>query len=341
MRVAIANDSPVIMQAMARVVARSPGMQIAWLAGNGRDAVRHCAEDRPDLLLMDLMMPEMTGMEATRQIMARTPCPILIVTATVESHSAMVFEALGAGALDVVKTPILGAYGDGPGEEALLEKIDLMGRLLTGRPVRPRQPFQPSAPRVQQPARGLVAIGASAGGPAAVGALLAALPVDFPACIVVVQHVDAQFASLLADWLHEQSAVPVRPAVAGEAPLAGTALLAATDDHLILTSRGRLAYTREPAAASYRPSVDIFFDSVAEHWRGAVVGVLLTGMGRDGAKGLKRLHESGALTIAQDQASCTVYGMPKAAADLGAASEILPLDEIAARLAFQFRPSHE
>jgi chemotaxis response regulator CheB len=182
----------------------------------------------------------------------------------------------------------------------------------------------------------LVAIGSSAGGPAALASVLRELPADFPAAVIVVQHIDAQFAPGLAKWLGEHSKLPVRAAASGDMPTTGTVLLAATNDHLILESPTRLGYTRNPVEYSYRPSVNAFFESSARHWRGPLIGVLLTGMGSDGAKGLKMLRNLGHYTIAQDQKTSAVYGMPRAAADLQAATEILPLDRIASALGARF-----
>lgn len=178
----------------------------------------------------------------------------------------------------------------------------------------------------------LVAIGSSAGGPAALAKILGGLVTPFPAAIVVVQHGDENLAAGLTDWLTQHSALPVRLVVDGERPEPGTVLIAATSEHLVLTSGARLRYTMEPSDAIHRPSVDLFFQSVSRMWHGAVIGVLLTGMGRDGAVGLKALRDAGHHTIAQDQASSAVYGMPKEAAKLQAAVEILPMDGIAARL---------
>jgi chemotaxis response regulator CheB len=178
----------------------------------------------------------------------------------------------------------------------------------------------------------LIAIGASAGGPAALAAMLGGLPADFPAAIVLVQHVDTEFAGGMADWLSDHSAVPVRVANQGDCPVAGTVLLAGTSDHLTMITATRLGYTPDPREYIYRPSIDVFFKSVCRLWRGDVVGLLLTGMGKDGALGLKALRDRGHYTIAQDRASSAVYGMPKAAAALNAAVDILPMQHIAARL---------
>ena len=178
----------------------------------------------------------------------------------------------------------------------------------------------------------LVAIGASAGGPSALAVVLKGLPKDFSAAIVIIQHVDVQFASGMAEWLSGYSALPVRVAAEDDRPVRGTVLIAGTQDHLQLKAADRLGYTRDPRENLYRPSVDVFFESVSRQWRGGAIGVLLTGMGRDGAIGLKVLRDKGHHTIAQDEASSAVYGMPKAAARLDAAVDILPMAAIAPRL---------
>lgn len=336
MRIGIVNDSAMSMEVMRRTVGGTGGHQIVWLARDGAEAVAACAKETPDLLLMDLIMPVMDGVEATRRIMAATPCAILIVTATVDARAGKVFEALGAGALDAVCTPVMGGDGAAGGAAALLAKIDTIRRLIGNGNERLRERVQPTLSAFRQ--ERLVVIGASAGGPAALSVILGALPPDFPAAIVIVQHVDEEFAPLMATWLNDQSRVPVKLAREGDQPQFGTALMAATNDHLVFVNNRTLGYTREPQNYSYRPSVDVFFESVARHWRGEVIGVLLTGMGRDGAKGLKALREVGNLTITQDRESCVVYGMPKAAAQIDAAVEILPLSQIAARLSMQVLP---
>lgn len=180
--------------------------------------------------------------------------------------------------------------------------------------------------------RQLVAIGASAGGPSALATLLRGLPSTFAGALVIVQHVDARFAPGMADWLGQHCQLPVRLIRDGDAPQAGTVLVAGTNDHLLLERADRLVYSEEPRDEAYRPSVDVFFHSVCRHWPGGAIGVLLTGMGRDGAKGLKALRENGHYTIAQDKASSAVFGMPKAAIALDAACAVLPAEQIADRL---------
>lgn len=331
MRVAVVNDSKLAAESLRRVIASSTRHQVAWIAEDGVEAVQRCQRDRPDIILMDLIMPKMGGVEATREIMAKTPCAIVVVTASVTENAAKVFEAMGAGALDAINTPILGMDGHGAGHAALLHKIDVVCRLIDD-PKKVRAQTSTLDKSTAHVALGnqppLIALGTSTGGPAALQTLLRGLPANLPAAIVVVQHVDPQFAESFASWLNDQTALPVRLAVPGDRPQAGEVLVAGREEHLILTRAGTLDYTPDPIEYAYRPSVNVFFQSVASHYRGSVLAVLLTGMGRDGATGLLALREAGAHTIAQDQATSAIYGMPKAAAELGAAAEILALADI-------------
>lgn len=339
MKIAIVNDMPLAIESLRRGVLTMGVHQVAWIARDGIEAVQRCAEDKPDLILMDLLMPEMDGVEATRRIMANTPCPILIVTTSIDSQSARVFEAMGAGALDAVNTPVLDPqseiYACDSCEtfQAKLKTIEKLTRApLPAHPVYMKQPADIKSPR----AGGLVVIGSSTGGPQALAHILSRLPADYPAPVIIVQHVDAQFSGELAAWLNKQCPLNVRLAKEGDCAEVGTVLLAGTNNHLVMHANQYLSYTHSPAELVYRPSVDVFFDSVAKHWKGRVVAALLTGMGRDGAQGLLRLRGRGAHTIAQDEASCIVYGMPKAAADLKAAMEVLPIANIAPTLIKHF-----
>lgn len=238
------------------------------------------------------------------------------------------------GALDAVNTPALGIGNPQTAAAPLLRKIQNVGWLIGQRDNRGKVQVVP--PKAGGARQRLVAIGASAGGPASLAVLLKQLPASFNAAVVLVQHVDEVFAAGMAEWLASESKLPVRLARDGEPPIPGQILLAGTNNHIRLLRNGSLVYTAEPRSFVYRPSIDVFFESVANYWRGDAVGVLLTGMGRDGAQGLKQMRERGFLTIAQDQASCAVYGMPKAAAAIDAAVQILSLEKIAPRLAEVF-----
>jgi len=329
-RIAIVNDMLMAAEALRRVVRSRPDYTVAWVARDGAEAVQKCAGDRPDIILMDLIMPVMNGAEATRRIMLATPCAILVVTATVDGNISLVFEAMGYGALDAVNTPVLGSDGKLAGAQELLRKIEIMGHLI-GRQVSPGP--APAArfegPPVQVSSAPLMIVGASTGGPAALTDIFRRFPASIHASLVVIQHVDKEFAQDLAVWLGTQCPLRVKVATSGCRPEIGTVWLAGTNDHLVMTKRGTLEYSVEPKDCFYRPSVDVFFKSVAAHWSQPGVAVLLTGMGRDGGEGLLALRRCGWLTIAQDKATSVVYGMPRTAAELGAAEKILPLNAIA------------
>lgn len=321
MRIGIANDSPTAAEALRRALAGSGEHQVAWIARTGVDAVRLCADLPPDLVLMDLAMPLLDGVEATRRIMRASPCAILIVTAAPQDNVGQVFRALGAGALDVTATPVL--LGQSGGEAALLAKIRTIGKLVAG---------GPGPAHVPANVTHLVAIGASTGGPVALARLLAAWRPPPDTTAIVVQHIDPAFALHLARWLGEQTGTPVRPVGAGDAVEGGVVLVAASADHLRLAQGGRLHYDAHPRDEIHRPSIDVLFHSVARHWEREATGILLTGMGRDGAAGLLAMRRAGQTTIAQDAKSSAVYGMPRAAAEIGAAGLILSIDNIAATL---------
>jgi len=325
MRIAIANDSVTAAEALRRAVLASGEHRVAWIARNGLDAVRLCVDLPPDLVLMDLSMPQLDGVEATRRIMQRAPCAILIVTAAPQDNVNLVFRALGAGALDVTATPVL--LGQSGGDAALLAKIRTIGKLIRGNAANGAGAAAGVA-AAAGPVRRLVAIGASTGGPVALAQVLARWRPPSDTAAVVVQHIDAAFAGQLVKWLGDQAPVPVRAISGGEAPEGGVVQVAQTNDHLRLSPGGRLMYDEHPREEIFRPSIDVFFHSVAQYWEHAATGVLLTGMGRDGAAGLLAMRRAGQATIAQDQASSAVYGMPKAAAELGAAQHILSLEHI-------------
>lgn len=335
MRIAIVNDMPLAVEAMRRVLAKDARHMLAWVARDGAEAVTKCAADTPDLVLMDLIMPVMDGVEATRRIMAASPCAILVVTATVEGNATRVYEALGAGALDAVQTPV---FGQGSG--MLLVKLDMLEKRITATQTAlaptsfTKAAAAGSAPTdaPQSSASWLVGIGASAGGPAAVAKVLSGLPKDFPGAIVVVQHIDSAFSSGLISWLAGECGLPVTAALHGTILLPGHVYVAGGDKHLVIDRAGGLAQTDEPKGGIYLPSIDVFLNSMALNWRKGGTGVLLTGMGRDGARGLLDLRSAGFITITQDRATSSVYGMPKAAAELNAATHVLPLDLISAQL---------
>ena len=327
MRIAIVNDTVLIVEFLRKIALSVADYEIAWVARNGSEAVEKCAADTPDLILMDLIMPVMDGVEATRQIMNRSPCPILIVIPTLDGNTAKVFEAMGHGALDAANIPVMGSDPAAQQErDALLKKIERIGKLSRQSSLSPLQSL--SRPAFSNNAPPLIVIGSSTGGPKALAEILFGLPAELGAAVVIAQHVDSEFSGGLADWLNAQTNLSVRLASEGGRPALATVFLAGSNDHLIFTPDLTFAYTTEPGNIPFRPSVDVFFKSVARLWPSKGVAVLLTGMGRDGAEGLAALRRAGWCTIAQDEATSVIYGMPKAAKELGAATDILPIGEV-------------
>lgn len=331
MRMGIVSAQPEVIAGLRQVLVQRPQHELLWVASDGAQAAELCAQNRPDILLMSIGEPGSRYLDAIARIMAETPCAILIVTRNADADSSRIFAAMGRGAMDVVDAPLPSDSGEA-NIAVLLRKLDTLGTLVSSPRFIPGTDSLGDTTSTLRLKPRLVAIGASAGGPGALANLLASIPKDFPAAIVVAQHVDQQFAAGMAEWLSHKSLLPVRVAAEGDRILPGSVLLAATNDHLSLKASDRLGYTAEPTDCVYRPSIDVFFGSICAWWQGEAVGVLLTGMGGDGAKGLKSLRNKGHYTIAQDQATSAVYGMPKAAMALGAAVDILPIERIAARL---------
>ncbi|MDH5546648.1 MAG: chemotaxis-specific protein-glutamate methyltransferase CheB [Gammaproteobacteria bacterium] len=329
MRIGIVNDVPLVSEGLRRVLMRHTEFDVAWLACDGQEAVDKSGMDLPDVILMDLIMPVMDGVEATRQIMQNNPCPILIVTASVDENIAMVFDAMSHGALDVVTTPLACTGDPDLGTDEFLTKIKLVhaAAMATTTQLTSKRAQSASMDACME-ATGLVAIGASSGGPQAILNVLNRMSRNLPVAIVVVQHMDEKFVPSFIEWLRQQLGRPVQRAVEGSKLCQGRIYVAVTSDHLVLNQDRHLAYTTLPLDYPYRPSVDIWLNSVVENWKRPACGVLLTGMGSDGATGLRNMRENGYYTITQDRQTSTVYGMPGAARALDAAIEELPLEQI-------------
>lgn len=326
MRVAIVNDLPIAVEAIRRAVIAAPGHTIAWIATDGAQAVVRAKEDPPDVILMDMVMPGMDGVEATRRIMADAPCPIVVVTATVEGNASRVYDALGHGALDAVRTPAFGPKGDVEGAQPLLRKLAHVA-LLTRRESRTAGAQEQPTLAPRDAGGQVAAIGASTGGPQAALTVLRSLGRPYPAPILLVQHLGAEFVPGLAQWLADSASLPVRLVSEPEPLRPGTVYLAGREAHLVCTTPGVVGLSDEPADALHRPSVDVLFDSLlARGMRG--VAALLTGMGRDGAEGLLRLRRAGWWTIAQDRPTSVVWGMPGEAVRIGAAVETIGIGMI-------------
>lgn len=306
--------------------------RLAWSVKTGAEALARTQTAEFDVLLLSADITDSTAAEVTRKILAHSPCAIILLADTTGGGITNVYDAMGAGAQDVVPPPRLDAGGRVSGADALLAKLRIAGRLLghsSG-----KIPLA-TLPTKTQPT--VVAIGASTGGPQALFTVLSSLPKPFPAAVLLVQHVDREFSQGLASWLQEGTGMAVRLAHNGNRPELGCALLASSQDHLVLNSSGSLHYRPEPRELPHRPSVDVLFTALAEHCLQPGVAVLLTGMGRDGAEGMRRLRVAGWHTIAQDQASCVVYGMPKVAVQMGGVCKSLPVGEIGHAISEQVR----
>lgn len=328
MRIGIAHGSQMAARALSMALAGEQAHQLLWTAQDGAEALRKIEQTSPDLLLLDINIGNPNCLDLVRQLKARSgrELAIVLVAERPEDQMFRIYEAMGLGALDVVSCPSFNHAGQVRNQQPLFTKLRTVGRLLGL--AAPSRPLHPALPIVS-PAGKLVAIGASTGGPQAIFDILSALPQNLNASVVLVQHVESEFSAGFAAWLQQGTKLRVVLAKAGMRPEIGTALLAASNDHLVMMGNRSFAYTKHPDVP-YRPSVDALFGSLAEHWSQPGLAVLLTGMGRDGAEGMKRLRQNGWNTVAQDESTSIVFGMPKAAIEVGAAEHVLPLPEIAA-----------
>lgn len=325
MRIAIVNDSQLEIEVLKKISTSTLEHKVVWIARNGEEAVRKCREDKPDLILMNMMMPVMDGLAATKQIMKENPCAILIVTSSIKGKEGLIFEAMGSGAIDVISTPVVGLSQNLSSDNELIKKISIISKLINQTK---ENKEQTNLKQSVFATTSLIVIGSSTGGPKILAKILSALPKEINTSIIIIQHVDSQFATGFVSWLNEQTKLEVVIAKEGMKPEINVAYVAGTNDHLILTSDRTFKYVEEPKNYHYRPSVDVFFDSVARNWLTRDLAILLTGMGADGANGLLTLKKMGWHTIAQNEATSIVYGMPKAAFELDAAIEILSTEKI-------------
>ena len=335
-RVLIADDSLLIRTVLRDLLAADPRIEIVGEAGDGRVAVALTAQLKPDLVIMDVMMPVMDGLEAVTEIMASTPVPILMLSAAADpTDSRGAFAAIRLGALDVMAKPA-GATTAAFAQlsDQLIAKVRSLSRIKVMHHFRPKRqlPASVPAPAVPLPSgkRRILAIGASTGGPKAVLQLLKELPADLSAAGLIVQHIADGFAAGFAEWLDRE--VPLKVALARENDTlqSGRLLVAPNGTHLTVSAEGRVVLRDTAPLHNCRPAVDALFHSLADAGLGGeAVGVVLTGMGNDGATGLKALHSRGAYTLAQDEPSSAVFGMPKAAIDAGGVDQVLPLAKMA------------
>jgi two-component system chemotaxis response regulator CheB len=340
-KVLIVEDSQVVRDFLTYILSSDPAIQVIGTARDGAEAVQAVRDKKPDVVTMDVIMPKMDGFEATRLIMENTPTPIVIVSANWDPQEVdKTFRAMESGALAAIEKPVGVKHPHYKKlAQELIQTVKLMSevKVIKRRPRLKDSPDIPAVFPVGQIAPVIselkaVAIGASTGGPPAIKAILSGLPEDFSAPVLIVQHIAAGFVQGFTDWLAHSSGFPVKIAAPGEYPAPGCAYAAPDDVQMGIGNDGRIFLSKGAPENGLRPSVSCLFRSVAEGFGKNAAGVLLTGMGKDGAKELKLMKEKGAVTIAQDRESSVVYGMPGEAASLNAAAYILPPAKIAAFL---------
>jgi two-component system chemotaxis response regulator CheB len=354
-RAIVIDDSPTARELLVSILQIAEGVNVVGIGETGEDAVRLARRMKPNVLVMDIDMPILDGLEATREIMQTVPLPIVLVTGTLmHTDLNLSFKALKAGALTVLAKP---GMADVQACNQLVQTVRDMARVPVVRrwgdktrsssppvsaPVRNRAPVPavpsstrnatlPVAPEELRRVR-VIAIAASTGGPGALAKILKPLPADFGLPILLVQHVTLGFATGLAEWLDGETALQIRLASHGEALTPGTVLVAPDDYHMQVNSMKVIELYKTEPYHGLRPAANNLFHSLARTLGPQVLGIIMTGMGDDGADGLVALHQAGALTLAQDQASCVVYGMPHEAVLRNAVDAVLSLDDIAATL---------
>ena len=334
-RVLIVDDSAVSRASLAHELESDPAFEVVGSANSGAQAIEALESSHPDIVTMDIHMPGIDGYETTRQIMETHPLPIVIVSASFHpTDVAKTFRAMEAGALTAIeKPPGLNHPDHAAASRKFINTVKAMSEVRVVRRWPKKQPLgktpQPAPPLLPFGEIRLVAIGASTGGPPALQKILAGLAKPFPVPILIVQHISAGFVEGLAEWLTSSTGMPVRIARDGEIAQAGTAYIAPDGSHMGVDREHRILCSQEPAEHGMRPSVSVLFRSLARSHGSHAAGILLTGMGRDGAEDLKAMRDKGAVTIAQDKESSTVHGMPGEAIRLGAAVHVADPERIA------------
>ncbi len=329
-RVLIVDDSPVVREVLQSLLESDPDIKVVGHAANGAEAVELTATLRPDLVTMDLMMPGMDGMEATKRIMARHPTPVLFLSAYFGGEGKYTrADAIAAGALDIMEKPALipdwrwrSAAGPLIKKVKSLSTVPVIAHIHGARRLLAQEETQ--ADSYSGPAADVVAIGASSGGPRVVEEILSNLPTTFALGVLVVQHMTDGFTTSMLRWLQDKCPLPVKVAEDGDTILPRRVLFAPETAHMVVTLGGRIHLSDSDPVNGHRPSIDVTFNSLAKVYGARSAGVLLTGMGADGAVGLLAIRQAGGVTMVQDENSCAVFGMPRAAIELGATQQVLP-----------------
>ncbi len=361
-RVLIVEDSPVMCKLLTETLNSDPNIIIVGVAHNGKEAVEVVPQLKPDIITMDIHMPIMDGFEATKQIMAYSPTPILIVSTSIfKVEMDKVFKAISYGALDVVNKGDIELLGDGESAKMLIDKIKFLSKIkvihhplakLERTKPEGRMPVDTAVPleieeeapvvqeapisveKVKRPTAGrVVGVVASTGGPPALLKVLKKFPKNLPCSILIVQHITSGFVEGLVEWLNEECRIEIKVAADSEEIKPGIVYIAPCDMQMRVTKGGVIQLTDDPPLNGHRPSGDVLLESIAKEYKDKAIGVILTGMGRDGATGIAAIKDAGGKTIAQDEETSVVFGMPKVAIDMNAAQKILPINKIALEIA--------
>jgi len=342
-RVLVADDSPTVRLMLCRMLEKDADIKVVGTASDGREAIEQVEVLKPDLVTMDVNMPVMDGLAAIEHIMAYNPVPVLVVSSVVDKeNTANAARALGAGAVDVISKPTPSSLEEFDNIGAKLRaKIKMLSRVRVITHPRARLlshtfNVQPITPAKESVTGGkLVAIGSSTGGPQALQRILCSLPVDFNASIVIVQHIAPGFTDGLIEWLGGSTSLRIKKGTVGHLIEPGEVVIAPDGIHMIVNSGGRIQLVERQLPGPHKPSIDVLLESVADAYGSSAVGVILTGMGRDGAQGIKAIHDRGGRTIAQDKNTSVIFSMAKEAIKLGGVDRVVPLSDVS-RLMMEF-----
>lgn len=339
LRVLVVDDSAFFRRLLGEVLGEDPALRVAGVARDGRDAVEKVRNLRPDVITLDVNMPEMNGLEALRLIMQDTPTPVVMLSSLTTEGAEETLEALQEGAVDFLCKPAL-REAHGPWEDEIITKVKVAARANLGRrgTVSRAHLATPAGGRRKAGGARILAIGTSTGGPKALQEVIPRLPGNLPVGVLVVQHMPPGFTRTLAQRLDAVSPLQVKEAEQGEPVRPGTVYLAPGDYHLRVNPRGEVQLGQDPPIASLRPSVDAMFESVAQVYGAGVVAAVLTGMGSDGTRGAGLVKRAGGWILAEDQSTCVVYGMPRSVIEEGYADRVVPLGEVADELARAVQP---
>ncbi len=335
-KVLVVDDSAIIREAITNALESEEDITVIGTATNGKEAVDLLPELKPDIITMDIVMPVMDGLQATEQIMAYHPTPILVITSLLLKDMEIAFKALHAGALDVMERPDISELSKPTSKirKQLIDKIKILANVkvithLGGRFQKKEKKPLPTTPKKQEAKFKIIGIASSTGGPKTVRKILSKLPVDLPIPIVIVQHISEGFTQGLVEWWNNGCEIEVQEGKDGEKLCKGVAYVSPSFVHMTVTKNERIKLEDTPPVGGHKPSANVLLSSVAESYPQTAMGIILTGMGNDGAMGIKAIKDAEGFTIAQDEASCAIFGMPKVAIEMGVIDKVVPLDDIA------------